>query len=441
MAQADAGAAPLTTGTPADKPAAKAGRERLVTADGTPLKRALQRSERRRQLAAFLLVAPLLLFLLTVFLFPIGQMMWRSVDNPQVVNALPNTLEALRGWDGREVPDERVFEALYADFMADADRPRREQAIGPLGIRLNYEVSAARGAISRTARNVAGFEAPFKDAFLDEHRLWGDPNLWRIIQREGRPLTMSYYVAALDREYDDQGNIVMRDENRQIYVSLFLRTLMLSVAITFLTFVLGFPIAYWMSVLPMRYANLLMICVLLPFWTSLLVRTTAWIVLLQQQGVINTMLVATGLIDDGNRLSMIYNMTGTIIAMTHILLPFMVLPLYSVMKTIPPSYMRAAKSLGATPSTAFRRVYFPQTLPGIGAGGVLVFIISIGYYITPALVGGQSGRMISNEIARHMQQSLNWGLAAALGTMLLIGVLILYWAYNRLVGADSLKFG
>ncbi len=435
MAQADAG--PALTG------ASGSGRSRsgLVTADGTPLRRALERAERRRKLAAFLLVAPLLAFLLVVFIFPIGQMMWRSVDNPQVVDAVPRTLEALRGWDGNELPEERVFAALHADFMADAELPRREQKIGPMGIRLNYELSAARGAISRTGRNVESFEPPYKEAFLDQHRLWGDVELWRIIQREGRPLTLSYYVAALDRQYDADGSVVLRDENRRIYVSLFMRTLALSVAITFLCFLLGFPIAYWMSILPMRYANLLMICVLLPFWTSLLVRTTAWIVLLQQQGVINTMLVTLGIIGDDNRLSMIYNMTGTIVAMTHILLPFMVLPLYSVMRTIPPSYMRAAKSLGATPATAFRRVYFPQTLPGIGAGAVLVFIISIGYYITPALVGGQTGRMISNEIARHMQQSLNWGLAAALGTMLLVGVLILYWAYNRLVGADTLKFG
>ncbi|MBK5926925.1 ABC transporter permease [Rhodobaculum claviforme] len=433
MAQADAGGIPTAS---EHEP-----RRKLVTADGTPLKRALQRAERRRVLAAFGLVAPLLIFLLTVFIFPIGQMMWRSVDNPQVVNALPNTLQALRGWDGQDVPGEAVFAALHADYMADQDRPRREQAMGPLGIRLNYELSAARGAISRTGRNVDTFEAPFREAFLDAHRLWGDPALWRVIQREGRPLTAAYYVAALDREYDADGNIVQRDENRRIYVSLYGRTLALSLGITFLTFLLGFPIAYYMSILPMRQANLLMICVLLPFWTSLLVRTTAWIVLLQQQGVINTLLVSVGIIGDDGRLSLIYNMTGTIIAMTHILLPFMVLPLYSVMRTIPPSYMRAAKSLGATPTTAFRRVYFPQTLPGIGAGAVLVFIISIGYYITPALVGGQSGRMISNEIARHMQQSLNWGLAAALGTMLLVGVLILYWAYNKLVGADTLKLG
>ncbi|MCC5985376.1 MAG: ABC transporter permease [Rhodobacteraceae bacterium] len=415
--------------------------EKLVTSDGTPLKRALERAERQRKLVALGLVTPLLVFLLTVFVWPIAQMMWLSVKNDQIVSAIPRTLDELRTWDGRDLPGENVFAALHADFMEDLERPRREQTTGPMGIRLNYELSAARSAVSRTSRAVAGFEAPYKEAFTDAHRLWGDPALWRIIKREGRPLTLSYYVAALDREYADDGSIVQRDERRRIYVPLFGRTLYLSVVITTMTFLLGFPIAYYMSILPMRQANLLMICVLLPFWTSLLVRTSAWIVLLQQQGVINSGLVGLGLIDDGNRISMIYNQTGTIIAMTHILLPFMVLPLYSVMRTIPPSYMRAAKSLGATPSTAFRRVYFPQTLPGIGAGGVLVFIISIGYYITPALVGGQSGRMISNEIARHIQQSLNWGLAAALGTLLLAGVLILYWLYNRLVGTDSLKFG
>jgi len=414
---------------------------RLVTSDGTPLRRALERANRRRKLTAFLLVSPLLAFILVFFAFPIAQMMWRSVDNPQIVNALPRTLDALQDWDRTGLPDEHVYAALHADMLEDLDRVRRDQRIGPLGIRLNYELSAARSAISRTARSVPEFEAPFKEAFTASHRLWGDSELWRVIQREGKPLTASYYIAALDREYDDEGNIVKRPENRQIYVSLFGRTLALSLAITAMTFLLGFPIAYYLSILPMRHANLLMIAVLLPFWTSLLVRTSAWVVLLQQQGVINEMLVSIGIISDANRLSLMYNQTGTIIAMTHILLPFMVLPLYSVMRTIPPSYMRAAKSLGATPTTAFRRVYFPQTLPGIGAGGVLVFIISIGYYITPALVGGQSGRMISNEIARHIQQSLNWGLAAALGSMLLVGVLVLYWLYNRLVGTDSLKFG
>ena len=322
------------------------------------------------------------------------------------------------------------------------ERPRRDQFSGPLGVRLNYELSAARGAVARTVRKVPDFEPPYKEAFLDSHRLWGDVALWRVIEREGRPLTSAYYVAALDRQFDEDGEIVLRDENRRIYTDLYIRTLGLSITITVLTILLGFPIGLLhvdpADALFEPLDDLRPVC---RFWTSLLVRTTAWIVLLQQQGVINESLIAVGIIGEDGRFSLMYNMFGTIIAMTHILLPFMVLPLYSVMRTIPPSYMRAAKSLGATPFTAFRKVYLPQTLPGIGAGAVLVFIISIGYYITPALVGGQSGRMISNEIARHMQQSLNWGLAAALGTILLLGVLVLYWAYNRLVGADNLKLG
>jgi putative spermidine/putrescine transport system permease protein len=215
----------------------------------------------------------------------------------------------------------------------------------------------------------------------------------------------------------------------------------MSLMITVACILLGYPVAYLLANIPTGRANLLMILVLLPFWTSLLVRTSAWKVLLQQRGVVNDLLVWSGMITDGGRLALINNQTGTIIAMTHILLPFMILPLYSVMKTIPPTYMRAAKSLGANDWTAFWRVYFPNSVPGIGAGSILVFILAIGYYITPELVGGTSGVFISNRIAYHISSSLNWGLAAALGTILLVVVLALYWTYDRLVGIDNVKLG
>nr|WP_269808981.1 ABC transporter permease [Enterovibrio nigricans] len=215
----------------------------------------------------------------------------------------------------------------------------------------------------------------------------------------------------------------------------------MSVAITFLCLLLGYPVAYLLANLPLKHANVLMIFVLLPFWTSLLVRTATWIAILQQQGVLNDLMVGVGILDDQNRIQMIYNQTGTLIAMTHILLPFMILPLYSVMKTISPSYVRAARSMGATQFTSFRRIYFPQTLPGIGAGSILVFILAIGYYITPALVGGQTGTFITNFIAYHMQTSLNWGLAAAIASILLVVVIVLYWLYNRLIGVDNVKLG
>ena len=204
---------------------------------------------------------------------------------------------------------------------------------------------------------------------------------------------------------------------------------------------LGYPVAWLLATLPLRTSNVLLILVLLPFWTSLLVRTSAWKVLLQQQGVINDLLVWMGIVADDARFVMINNQFGTIVAMTHILLPFMILPLYSVMKTIPPAYVRAAKSLGATNWTAFWRVYFPLSVPGIGAGCILVFILSIGYYITPELVGGRTGTFISNRIAYHISTSLNWGLAAALGTLLLAAVLMLYWIYDRIVGIDNVKLG
>ena len=222
---------------------------------------------------------------------------------------------------------------------------------------------------------------------------------------------------------------------------MFVRTLVLSFTITLTCVLLGYPIAFLLSNLPMRTSNMLLILVLLPFWTSLLVRTSSWIVLLQQQGVINDLLVSIGILDDQNRLELMYNQFGTIIAMTHILLPFMILPLYSVMKTISPSYVRAAKSLGANDWTAFWKVYFPNSIPGIGAGAILVFILSIGYYITPELVGGTSGIFISNRIAYHISSSLNWGLAAALGVILLALILVFYWLYDKIVGIDNVALG
>ena len=409
----------------------------IVTTDGMPLKASLRRADRRRRITAFLLVMPLLAFIVITFIIPIGDMLWRSVENQAITENLPRTVEALQDWDGEGLPPE----AVYAAMVEDLREGQANRTIGPVGIRLNYELSGARSVFNSTARKADDLKPPYKESLGDAHRRWGNPEIWRIIQRESRPLTSSYFVSGLDLRYAADGSIARQPPHQRIYVDLYLRTLLLSVVITALTLVLGFPIAFLLATLPMRYSNLLMILVLLPFWTSLLVRTTAWIVLLQQQGVINDVLIAMGVISDSGRLQMIHNWLGTLIAMTHILLPFMVLPLYSVMKGIPPSYMRAARSLGATPWTAFWKVYVPQTVPGIGAGAVLVFIISVGYYITPALVGGQSGQMVSNLIAYHMQRSLNWGLAAALGSMLLAGVLILYWVYSKFFGTENVKLG
>ena len=411
--------------------------EQLTAADGTPLKISLARAMRRRRITAFLLATPLLLFVLVTFLMPIFDMLMRSVANPEVRTYWPQVSRALSEWDGRELPGESVFAALYGDLRSS----REARTVGKVATRLNYEMSGMRSLIMKTQRKVKRIEPPYREAFLGIDKRWGELDVWKLIKRMSSPYTLSYYLAALDLRFDPDGNVVAQPANKRIYVPLFLRTFRISLLITALCLVLGFPISYLLATLPLRLSNLLMIMVLLPFWTSLLVRTTSWIVILQQQGVLNDLLVWLGIIGDQNRISMIYNQTGTIIAMTHILLPFMVLPLYSVMRTISPSYMRAAQSLGAHPWEAFWRVYAPLTLPGVGAGCLLVFILAIGYYITPALVGGTSGQLISNMIAYHMQKSLNWGLAAALGTLLLAAVLILYWVYNRLVGVENMKLG
>lgn len=410
----------------------------LTTANGVPLKVSLMRTNRRNQIRAFLLVAPLLIFLVIAFVMPILDMLKRSVDNPEVHNQLDRTTAMLQDWDGQSVPDEATFEALVKDLLDGAE----SRSLGLVASRLNYEISGMRSLIMKTSRRAERIEqGPYKAAVLDIDEDWADVDIWRLIKRESDAYTLSYYLAAVDLKFDSEGDIVAQPEYLQIYQQLFVRTFWMSMAITGLCLLLGYPIAFLLANTPLRYSNLLMILVLLPFWTSLLVRTTTWIALLQQQGILNDILVSIGLITDETRLSMIYNKTGTLIAMTHILLPFMILPLYSVMKTIPPYYMRAARSLGAQSFLAFRRVYFPLTIPGIGAGSILVFILAIGYYITPALVGGQDGIFITNFIAYHMQTSLNWGLAAAIASILLFVVIVFYLVYNRLIGVDNVKLG
>ncbi|TGD64090.1 ABC transporter permease [Tabrizicola sp. WMC-M-20] len=409
----------------------------LKTSDGRPLKSALATAQQRSKRRAFLLVLPLLAFIIITFIIPIGQLLHQAVYNDGFSANMPRTTAWFVENPPGTVPDDIAFEALALD-LKDAAAAR---TVGVVGTRVNYEMSGTRSLFTSTARGAARFEPPYREALLEADAKWADPNLWGTMRQVSDAYSANFFLAALDMTRDVNGKIVPMPEERQIYVSLFVKTFLLAGLITFTCFLLGFPIAHLLATLPMKWSNLLMILVLLPFWTSLLVRTTSWMVLLQQQGVVNNTMVALGIIGEDGRIQMIYNQMGTIIAMTHILLPFMILPLYSVMRPIPPTYVRAARSLGATSWTAFRRVYLPQTLPGVGAGSLLVFILAVGYYITPALVGGASGQLISNLIAFHMQSSLNWSLASALAALLLGAVLVLYWIYDRLVGIDNLKLG
>ena len=527
----------------------------ILTADGIPLRVSLKRSMRRSKLWALILVLPAFLFLLIVFILPIGNLLTRSVDDAMVNYQLPLTFSLIENWDRQSLPEEVLFEALYLDFTTvnkffiannagasvdssdagwwlkipakgpyknaivkinpkwgetdtwyplkqlvdDAHRYDGTKAAkkkiqratfdlcseltpltnarcsklfaalekwdgesvpgeplfaaiykdlnsaqkimtGKSSTRMNYEKPGWKGLIRTSVRAFKKVDGPpYQEALIKADKRWGEVGFWQSLVLMKDPRTMGYYLNSFDRRFDVDKNIVLQSEERRVYVMLWWRTLLISLIVTVGCLVLSYPVAHLLATLPLRYSNLLMICVLMPFWTSLLVRIVAWMVMLQQQGVINDTLVWTHLLSDENRLPMMYNFTGTVIVMIQILLPFMILPIYSVMKTIPPSYMRAAQNLGASPSLAFLRVYMPQTLPGIGAGVILVFIVAMGYYITPELVGGKDGQLIGNMIAYHMQKSLNWGLAAAMGTLLLAGILLLYWVYDRIVGIDNMR--
>jgi putative spermidine/putrescine transport system permease protein len=399
-----------------------------------PLAQKLRRSERRRKLQALALVAPLFLFTLLVFAGPILLMLVRSVENPEVRAALPHAVPLIAAWDGQALPDDEVFAAMARDLAESY----RNKTIADLGQRLNYEASGLRSLVTASARKLARSlpETPTRDTLIGLDPAWGKPETWRALRRAEPAYTPFYLLAALDLRRDDAGRIVPVTPEQAIYVDIFLRTLKIAAAVTGLCLLAGFPTAYLLANAPPRWAGIAMICVLLPFWTSLLVRTTAWVVLLQKNGIVNDQLMALGLVDAP--LTLLFARPAVYLGLVHILLPFVILPLYSVMASIRPDYMRAAQSLGAHPVTAFLRVYLPLTLPGIAAGGLLAFILAVGYYITPALLGGPKDQMISYFIAYHANTTLNWGLASALGTILLVTTLILAALYQRLAGGARL---
>ena len=414
--------------------------ESAFLAGNNTLKSRLRRAERMRKVWALALIAPMFVFLMVSFVIPIVSLLKLSVEDLEVSEALPLTVEAFKAWDGEGFPPPEAMQVFAQELVVAEEN----KTLGSATRRLNYSLSGFKSMLKKTGRkaedDLAGVPADqILDAFIAIDKDWGDPAYWRAIKDAVGPLSDFYALWALDRQRDADGDIVMRPSTQSIYVDVLLRTLEISVAVTLICFVLGLPIAYLLATLPTSRSNLLLILVLLPFWTSLLVRTTAWIVLLQNEGLINDTGIWLGLWNEP--LELIRNRFGVYVAMVHILLPFMILPIFSVMKGINPWHMRAAESLGAHRWKAFLKVYLPQCLPGIGAGTLLVFILSLGYYITPALVGGPQDQMISFWIVENMSSTLNWGLAAALSMILLLLTLVFFFIYNRFVGFDKLRLG
>ncbi len=582
----------------------------VLAADGTPLKKSLNRALRLSKFRALILIAPLLIFVLVTFIAPIADMLFRSVENQIVSDTLPRTVVELQEWDAEsgDAPAEPVFEALYQDMFRAVEAKNHTK----LGTRLNYELTGISSLFRKSGRkiedigevyqdqfedldkywkdgenwnafmgsddwqsameawdtkdkaaqpafrlrdgvaamlpetaeafsdyaaftqfedeknlakkdpwalvysalyndlaggaDVSGYAGPaaaelqaaaeaargfetvtYAAAFEDIDEDWLDPEVWKTIRLYAPNLTSGYFLNSVDMQKTSEG-VEARPENQQIYITLFWRTLVMSLVITGACILLGYPVAWILANLPARTANLLMILVLLPFWTSLLVRTSAWKVMLQQQGVVNDTLVwyhstavgkfldpvvvflmniVIGLLNgivwlwnmiNGiwggvdatlftyavtgfERLALINNVTGTIIAMTHILLPFMILPLYSVMATIPPSYLRAAKSTGRDQLDRLLAGILPTIRAGHRRG------------LNPRLhprhrLLHHAGNCRRHQGCLHLQPdrlshlfSLNWGLAAALGSILLAAVLLLYWAYDRIVGIDNVNLG
>lgn len=367
----------------------------------------------RPNLLAVGLLCPALLLILLAFLLPLVTNLATAVRDPELSETLPRSAAMLREWDGAELPGEGVFASVARELSA-AEADRR---VGSLAQRLNFERSGLRSLLLRTAR--ANLAAPYKAAMTALDARWAEPSLWRMLRRDAAGFTPLYLLRAVDLDVGDAGTVVALGPEQAIFRPLFARTFEIGVVVTLLSVLFGYPAAYALATVSAGWARvgLALVLVLVPFWISILVRSTAWFILLQRDGPVNAALLASGLVSQPLRL--IFTRFAVYLAMTHVLLPFLILPLYGTMRRIDPAYLRAAASLGASGPQRFLRVYLPLTLPGVATGALVVFMLSIGFYITPALVGGNGDQMVSAFIAQYANVEINWGMAAALAVVLL----------------------
>ena len=398
------------------------------------LRTLVRRAERQHLTKMLALMAPSVVFVALLFVVPIALFLFRSVDNVEIPKYLPSTVAEIGQWHEGEMPPEGVYRALTEDLIALKGEP--EAAV--LGRRLNYSVPGFRGLVTRTVRQLPDtVPASARDLLAGIDERWLDPVYWATLKQQSGRITDFYLLSAMDLQRGTDGAITQVDETQAVFLSLYGRTLYTSVGVTVICLLIGYPVAAVMASAGPAAANWLLMLVLVPFWTSLLVRTTAWVVLLQTEGLVNKILIYLGIINEP--LSLMFNTAGVFIAMVHVLLPYMILPLYSVMKGVSPVHLRAASSLGAPPVTVFRTVYLPLTIPGIAAGCTLVFVLSVGFYVTPALVGGPSDQMIGYFIAYFTNSAVNWGLASALGAFLILVIAAIYLVLGKVVGFDKLR--
>ncbi len=362
------------------------------------------------------LVAPLATVIILVLLVPLFRFALFSVDNRNTQQWLTHTAQALEGWDGTTIPGDAAFAAMALDLSLSGEDAAK------LASKLNFFQSGMISLVRKTAGNLDEI-APTRASFEAFDRQWGDLKTWRAIGLGAKAFTAEHYLNAVDLRTanpSDLLSIEVQPERKQIYVKLWVRTILVAVSVVCISIAIGYPLAYYLSSVQGYTFILGMGFVLLPFWTPLLARIASWQVLLESTGVIKSVLVGSGLVSDSNVPQLFNNLFASILVMSYVLLPYAVLPTYAVMKKVPPSLFVAALTLGASPVRAFFTVYLPQTLPGVLAGGILIFVFSFGFYLTPELVGGPGGSLIGNQIAYNFAKSLNWGLAGALSTMLIV---------------------
>ena len=389
----------------------------------------MRRSDVVQRLTSLLLLAPLLAFMLVFFVVPLVTMMSSAVSDPVATNALPQTARALAGWDRSTVPTAAQQAALVADIRALAN----DEQFGDLVRRLNSAQSGFRSLLGKTRRAVDG-ASDLQLATIDPR--WSDLSYWRTIgDAVASRWTDTNLLAAVDLERNAAGAVVPMPEGASANRLILIRTFMTSAIVTLACIAIGLPFAMVAASVQGWRRQALLGAVLLPLWTSLLVRTAAWYIVLQDNGLINATLKGLGIIS--SPIPLMFNRLGVVIAMTHVLLPFMVLPIFSVLIAIPKNLMPAAASLGAHPLRAFVHVLLPLSMRGVVSGALLVFMAALGYYITPALIGGANDQMISSVIAYYAAAAANWGMAGALGLVLLAMTILLYAVYIRLASGGE----
>jgi putative spermidine/putrescine transport system permease protein len=389
-------------------------------------KRDLKRAERSKRRAVWLLMLPALAFILAVFVLPIASTFYTSVKGSGVDKAFPLVTAQLKNWDGKALPDDAAYHALASDLRSAF----KSREIYGVARELNNRIPGFMSVLVVSGRKAQSWpDDAGKAELTDANRAWSDLDHWRVLKEGMATLTPYRLLAAVDLRQTWDGGIERAPENQRIYLDYLVRTFWICGVVTALCLLFAYPLAYAIASSKSLFGKIILVMTLLPFWTSILVRTAAWVIILQRNGIANEFLQMLGLIDAP--LTLIYNRVGVYIVMTHVLLPFMVLPIYSVMKGIPRNLVPAAASLGAPPYRVFLEVYLPQTAPGIASGVLMTFILGLGYYITPALVGGALDQMESDLIARFALESANWGMAASLGVVLLVSMALVYVIYSR----------